>query len=116
MLYQLKGNYQTISKFAIHCSLSQVKPIDSSHEWSTTASSFFSKLVLNKLCTLTIKRKHDQIYDIDLYLKTENVAEQLIKERHAIPDDNLEVALIQERLNNLIPANVSDFNHRLNET
>lgn len=107
-----KDNYKTISKFAIHCRLSQIKPIDSSIEWSTTAISTFSKLVLNKTCTLTVKRKQDQTYEIDVCVKTTNVGEQMIRERCAIPDDNAELALIQERLNKLIPVEVAHFSKR----
>lgn len=88
--------------------------MDASHEWSANAINLFKKLVLNKSCTLNIKRKLDQnAYEIDLFLKTTNVGEQLIKDRCAIPDDNAELAIIQEKLNNMIPVDeVSRFSNR----
>jgi len=48
-------------------------------------------------------------------VKTTNVGEQLIKERCAIPDDNSELALIQERLNKLAPVETARFSNRFIE-
>lgn len=60
-----------------------------------------------------MKRKREQIYDIELTITNISVAEQLIKERCAILDDNAEVRLIQERLNSIIPVQVDRFKHKL---
>lgn len=69
----------------------------------------FSQRVLNKTCTMTVKRKHDKTYEIDLFVTTTNIAEELIRERYAIPDDNSELALIQKQLNLLVPVQVPSF-------
>lgn len=74
--------------------------------WSSNAINIFSKLVLNKIVTLTIKSKEEQLYHIELFLKSQNIAEQLIKDGVAIRDDNLEQLIIQERLNIIEPINI----------
>ena len=87
--------------------------MDASLEWSPQAIVLFKKHVLNKPCTLNVKRKHDQTtYEIELFVKTASVGEQLIKDRCAIPDDNTELAFIQEKLNHLRPVEVARFNNR----
>jgi hypothetical protein len=66
--------------------------------WSPEAITLFSNQVLDKTVTLVLKSKADNFYKIDLYSKTQNLAELLLKEGHALRE--YEVPLAQLQLQN----------------
>lgn len=104
-----KDKYKRIGKFAVHCSLSQIKPRDSeSLKWSRDVIKRFETLVLNKQCTFTTRSKLERTYAVDmLQAGAINVAEELIKERLAIRINETEMDMIQRYVSNAMPAEKS---------
>ncbi len=78
------------------CSLDNLRPKkQGSLVWSPEAITFFSSQVLDKTVTLVLKSKADNFYKIDLYSKTQNLAELLLKEGHALKENEVPLAQLQ---------------------
>lgn len=73
----------------MHCCLDRIESIEGG-VWSPTAISVFSKLLMDKILTLTIKSKCESIYNVELFIKTQNIAEQLVKEGQAVLKQDLQ--------------------------
>ena len=80
----LVESYRTPAGYAVHCSLDGVRPAEA--KWSTTDIGFFSKLVLNKLVTATVKSKKDAIFNVDIHLKALSIADELVQQKLAFAD------------------------------
>ncbi len=61
----------------MHCSLENLKPTDS-NIWKQSIISHFSENVLFKLVTLNFKSKSENVYNVDMYLKSQNISELLV--------------------------------------
>lgn len=69
----------------MNCSFDDLKP-SSENVWKQAVINQFSTLVLNKRVTLILKSKINQssvVYNVDMFLKTQNIAEWLIDQGHA---------------------------------
>ncbi len=108
---------KAIKKFAIHCSLENIVPNNEIHVWSSNGISFFKSHVQNKILNVALKAKYDNLYNIDLYLKTQNIANLLVNEGHALReshDQTLYLNQIQHEKNHSLKCgNQSDFKNTM---
>jgi tudor domain-containing protein 1/4/6/7 len=63
--------------------------------WSSEAINFFSTQVLGKTVMLELKAKVESVYKINLYIKTQDLAQLLCKEEYARKEVELPLARIQ---------------------
>jgi hypothetical protein len=66
--------------------------------WSAETSSTFSEKTLGKIVSLTFKSKSNNIYNVDMYLKNQNVADLLIEQGLCLPEYESTVPLSPEVL------------------
>ncbi|CAF0920765.1 unnamed protein product [Brachionus calyciflorus] len=79
----LRSHFQTQPPFAIHCTLSGIKPYDTS-TWPLEVVNEFTKVTHSKILTLNIKSKTENLYHMDLFVKNINVSEHLVKLNYAV--------------------------------
>jgi tudor domain-containing protein 1/4/6/7 len=83
----LKDKFRRINRFGINCSLNNIQSLDG-NQWSISTIRSFTDKVLGKIVTATIISKSDNIFNVDLFLKTQNISFFLIEEGMAGDSDS----------------------------
>ena len=91
----IKDNFSSIKRFATHCCLDNIKPKEGDL-WTSNVTSLFVKYTSNQIVTFHLKTKLEQIFYVDITIKSVDLAKLLCDEGVAILDSNILDTTVQQ--------------------